>query len=335
MSPPHSTRAPDAPTFGGSVGDAAVQPSVLPECAPMFLVGCPRSGTTVFASLFQSTRWGVPFETHFIPKYASRLGADLDLSTRPRFRKVVRRILAERPVRELELDVDLDRFYDELPAYDYASVVNAICYRARRGRGYASWADKTPHYVLELDLLSRLFPESKFLVLVRDGRDVALSLLRKPWGPTNVYACAKYWRECTQKSAALVRLRETGRALELRYEDFLDRPEEIARAALRFLGEDPDSPAVIRWIDRLRRGNHTKWKDEMSASDIRLFEEVAGDALRMHGYECSVPPGRRVPASRRAAHTATDLLRRSVHLARLNLVDGLLIRLGRKRPFAE
>ena len=70
----------------------------MPEqCSPVFIVGSPRSGTTLLASLLDGTPWGSPFETHFIPKYAAA-AARGNLEDRRTFTELARLILAERPI---------------------------------------------------------------------------------------------------------------------------------------------------------------------------------------------------------------------------------------------
>src|SRR5919112_1006367 len=79
------------------------------------------------------------------------------------------------------------------PADAYRFIVEApyAAYAAKHGK--PRWADKTPHYVHHIDHLLRVWPRARFVVLVRDGRDVALSLRRMPFGPNNAWAAAQWW----------------------------------------------------------------------------------------------------------------------------------------------
>ena len=59
--------------------------------------------------------------------------------------------------------------------------------------GKTRYGDKTPNYVLKVQDLALHFPESRFVHLIRDGRDVALALRDVPWGPDTLEGRAEYW----------------------------------------------------------------------------------------------------------------------------------------------
>lgn len=300
---------------------------------PVFIVGCPRSGTTLLAGLLRQTPWGGGFETHFIPKYSRRLRGNHDLTDRRKFCRVVASILAERPIRQRGVRLNPAELYDRLPRHNYATVVDAICRSARR-EGGASWADKTPTYVVHLSLIKELFPQSKIVYLVRDGRDVALSLMEKRWGPANVYACARYWRECHRPQPIVDELASRGQLSVVRYEDVLQSPAEHAERLLRFLDAGDEREIAEQWASGVKRTNSGKWKSRMRPAEAELFGRVAGNALRRFGYECDqqeLPLG----MFRRTAYQVQDRAKHWVHLLRMNTIEALQIGLLRKQPFAD
>src|SRR4029079_5303197 len=77
-------------------------------------------------------------------------------------------------------------------AYRAALEAPYLAYAAQHGK--PGWGDQTPVYIGHIDELRRGFPDARIGNLVRDGRDVALSLLRVPFGPANVWAAAHQWR---------------------------------------------------------------------------------------------------------------------------------------------
>ena len=302
--------------------------------APVFLVGCPRSGTTFLASLLEQTPWGAPFETHFVTKYAPGPGEKRDFSRFEEFRALIDKIRSERPFQQWGLELDDREFFDSLDRHDYATIIDRLCKLHTARLGYESWGDKTPHYILDLDLLHELWPESKFLVIVRDGRDVALSLLRKPWGPGSVEACARYWRRCHESRAIVDGLRSRGLLFELHYEDLLARPAELLREVLRFLGENPeryDSKALTQGVVS---GNFGKWRQQMSATEIETLERVAADVLREHGYPSTHQEGR-LGFWRACREGTKDLWKRCTHQVRQNFIEPIQIRWFGREPFAD
>jgi hypothetical protein len=140
--------------------------------------------------------------------------------------------------------------------------------------------------------------------MVRDGRDVALSYRAAHFGPKHAFHLAGRWLRYL--SAAEDARAAVGEAafLVVRYEDLLDRPEAVLERLCAFLAETYASqmmtyyrapaayPTDPRNEDNLRRpilgGNVQKWRGAMSARDRRIFEALAGEALRRYEYPPSV-----------------------------------------------
>jgi hypothetical protein len=301
---------------------------------PLFVIGCPRSGTTLVGSLLRETAWGPPVESHFITKYARLLPRYGDLSRREARVRLLRDILRERPVMQWKLVLDPDAFVEPPETASYPELVDRICLARVLRRGRTGWGDKTPHYVLELDVIDRLFPDALYLHVFRDGRDVALSLLGRKWGPRNVYACALLWSRCTAESEVLTRVRVSGRLLDVRYETLLEDPQRQAEAVYRFLGQ-PFVPARLEAVlNRVAGDNSRKWKTHLRPAQVRTFEAVAGSSLARLGYEV-VHPDAAVDPARRLAWTAHDAVGQFAHRVRLNTIDAFRIRFLGMEPFAE
>ena len=154
------------------------------------------------------------------------------------------------------------------------------------------WANKTPAYVQLLPTLAQLWPEMRFLHCVRDGRDVAASVLTRPWGPNTPAEAAQWWG---MKVAAGVRWGQLNpdRYHELRYEDLLADPEATLTQVFEWLGESPETEAILArtasiGLDPSRAGG---WQNALSPADVADFEAVGRDLLMHFGY---------APASRAA-----------------------------------
>lgn len=301
---------------------------------PVFVLGCPRSGTTLLAEFLAPTRFGVPVETHFITKYARLETTYGDLSVRGNFDRLVNDILAERPVMQWRLAADREALWAAHGQQSYAEIVDRICMLRTAPMGKSSWGDKTPHYILDVARLDALFPEAKFVVIVRDGRDVALSLLEKSWGPGNLYACAQYWKACHADTPALARLRARGQLCEVRYEDLLDDPRSVVARVYAFLDEPFAEAALRPLLESVRPANRDKWKTRLTPAEIRLFEHVAAGTLARFGY-ASTHQERGVGVVSRAWFRLHDKLHTLSHLVRTNTVDALRIRYFGMEPFAD
>src|SRR5690349_12804662 len=117
-------------------------------------------------------------------------------------------------------------------AYRAALEAPFQAYAAMHGK--PAWGDKTPLYVEHLDEVKRVFPEARILILVRDGRDVALSLLGVPFGPANVWAAAHTWRSAVRAVDRDARWLGDD-LLTVRYEDLVADPAAVVPEICRFL----------------------------------------------------------------------------------------------------
>ena len=300
---------------------------------PLFVLGCPRSGTTLLAELLAASPWGKPTETNFIVRVARNLDRHGSLEQPAGRLALARDILRDRAVQQWKLDLDAQTLADSVPEPTYRSFVDTVMMRRSAGRGYAAWGDKTPHYLLHLDVLERHFPDARYVFIVRDGRDVALSLLGRRWGPNNVYTCARFWRDCHEEFPQLARWRDGGRLHELRYEDLLAAPAEHLAPIYRFLGVDVSDAELAELTGSIRSKNKYKWPDRMTSNQIDRFDAVAGAALARFGYE--VRPNASLGPLAPLRWQLHDRAARAVELFRSNVIDGLRIRFLGKEPFAE
>jgi hypothetical protein len=307
------------------------------DAPPIFVVGCPRSGTTLLRLMLDAhPSLAIPPESHFIPLVAqvrSRYDQPSGFDAEHMAADVMRGLR----FRDWHLSDDAVRAaIRERNPTTLASAIECFFVAYADAHGKARWGDKTPGYSIELPLISALFPEAVFVHLIRDGRNVALSLMEVPRPPRSFAEAAQVWRARVS----------TGRAdgsalgdryLELRYESLVEDPEsslkqicslaalEYTPAMLDYHREDPAASVPERnW------GHHRNlampptaglrdWREHMSEADQQLFEAVAGDELSELGYERRFPE---VPAgvrTRAAAILAVDRARHAVRAVRVRV----------------
>jgi hypothetical protein len=177
--------------------------------------------------------------------------------------------------------------------------------------GKQRWAEKTPRNVLHLRWIFDHFPQTRFVHLLRDGRDVACSLRTHPrhkvvngrlvplntWRPME--ECAGRWRDSL---AAVQPFLADARVHTVRYEDLVAQPELTTKRLFEFVGEPwdprvlahadadsrfrdattfPQNPEALRPIDR--SAMH-RWERDMTTDDRGIFKQIAGDLLVEYGY---------------------------------------------------
>jgi hypothetical protein len=275
--------------------------TATPGGPPLLILGVRRSGTTLLrVMLDRHSQLAVPDESYFVPQLADRHLRRVDPDE---FIDDLRRLntLAEWDV---PLDKVRERLTPHMPIGTAIATVYAV-YAAERGK--ARWGDKTPMYMQNLRLLERLFPDARFVHLIRDGRDAALSFLEMPRGlvtetwmhPRTPADFASQWRT---EVAAARRLggRVGPRYLEVRYEELVADVEAVLRRICELAGllYEPTMTDYAGNVDvsakphqqRLRQpptSGVRDWRTEMSADDVAAFDRVAGDLLGELGYESS------------------------------------------------
>ena len=173
--------------------------------APLILLGVRRSGTTLLrVMLDRNAELAVPDESYFVPQLARRHRGVVDVDA---FVDDLRRLPT---LVEWKLSPD-DVAQRLRPGMTTGAAIAAVFETYANGRGKARWGDKTPLYMQYLPLLERLFPDARFVHLVRDGRDAALSFLAVPagimtegWGyPRDAAGFACQWASEVRDARAL------------------------------------------------------------------------------------------------------------------------------------
>lgn len=275
---------------------------------PIFVVGAPRSGTTLLQRMLRShPRISSPTgESHFIIPLHRRAAEFGDLGSKDN----VLRVLNE--MRRLQTDfIDTDfhgmRFdapalADEFHAKGIRTVqglIGAVFQKNAEGEGKVRWLDKTPYYVLHLPKILELYPDAQFVHIIRDGRDSVLSMLERSRDLCvyNTYHGAKLWQQFVE--VGQIEGKKLGNKIyfELHYEDILAEPDRMMRSVCEFLDEefsdsvihfqkstDPNTKTPLLKKE-LQTNNQDKWKTLMTQEQIRVFESAAGNTLQYCGYK--------------------------------------------------
>ena len=267
---------------------------------PLFVLGVSRSGTTMLRVILdRSSGIAIPEESRFIPTLSRRHRDPVD---RERFLDDVGRLpaLATWGLTLSEIEPFLR---DSMPL---GAAIGAVFVAYASKHGKPRWGDKSPMYMRHLPLLERLFGDARYVHLVRDGRDAALSFLEMPEGtftrtwahPTTPATFACQWRTEVVGARALGRRVGTHRFLEVRYEDLVAEPERVVRSICDFASL-PFEPRMLEYagdVDVSRKPQHRgllrppttglrDWRTDMPQADALAFEAVAGDVLADLGYE--------------------------------------------------
>ena len=271
---------------------------------PIFVVGFPRSGTTLLAGLLSAH---------------SRLicGPETEFFTGLQIANQSNRLCQAAKWPEAAADYLFSKVHEKpIPDYYGISRAEIVSYLKQRERscpailesltetymmrqGKQRWVEKTPTHLICLRQVRRHYPNAPIVRIVRDPRDVALSLLNVPWGPSSFAAAVLKWRYFDELSASFF---ETDRnSLTLRFEDVVTDPESELRKLCCFIGEefetgmmDPSqsiahtNPTKIPWKQNAGRqidpGRVAIWQRETTPDQQSQAEAIAGDRIKAYGY---------------------------------------------------
>ncbi|MER5940788.1 sulfotransferase [Streptomyces sp. NPDC001928] len=329
-------------------------PEPAPCARPVFVLGCPRSGTTLLQLMLHAhSRIALPPQTRFVlPAYEGRHRFG-DLRDADNLAGLARWITECEETRFHELGLDAEviagRIAGGPPTLGSALGIALKSYAESHGK--PRWGDKRPAYALHVDEILRLFPDAQFVHLVRDGRDCVASLLGVPWWHRGFHEAVATWAQVMDTTRRSARRLGPDSWHELRFEDLVADPESQLRALCAYLGEEyaPEMTEPRRLagtavparktrhrrthgaLDTSRAGS---WQLRLTPNQIRLCDAALGKRLVRHGYELSGAVGpdpaellryRWVAALRRAAHTKRRVLDR---LARMGEPGPVAARFG-------
>ena len=182
-------------------------------------------------------------------------------------------------------------------------------------QGAARWAVYDPDNVLYVPQIKKDIPDALFVHIIRDGRDIALSLKKMggfaplPWDRNetrSLLATAMYWEWMVRRG------REYGKAIpsdymEVRYEELVTNPSATLAALGKFLDHDLDYERIRQAaLGRLTETNSSfrdetgsqeeiqpvgRWKERLSQENIIALEATIGDYLKELGYPLSTANG--------------------------------------------
>lgn len=276
---------------------------------PVFIVGAPRSGTTLLAALLGGhSRIACGPETQFfylLPEIQlERAVADRRWPARAVELLASLMLEGQRVIDLFEMpEAEIERFLRNRPAA-VRPMLEALTatYAARAGK--PRWAEKTPNHILALDAIRASWPRAHIIRIVRDPRDSALSMRRLPWTSDSLLANCQLWNDWYEAGRRF--FASDPLSTTIRLEDLVRAPEQRVAALCEFIGEEYEpsmldtsssgravaSPAepwkadVARPIDA---GRVFGWKSALSPDLAVAASTHCQDGIREFGYE-PVPP---------------------------------------------
>jgi len=261
---------------------------ISPINDPIFIFGSPRSGTTFLGEIMNA----VPslcyyFEPQII-KYYSRLVYEGLVS------------------------------FEEAKKF-YRRVFKLLMIFAPRGGN--RFVEKTPRNIFIASTLYKIFPKAKFIHIIRDGRDVVCSLLKKPWyverskysgkrepggyryGPyphfyiekdrrdgyrktTDVHRCIWIWKSHVAQGLKLRKELPQNTYYEIKYESLVYNPKSVVKELLQFINEynEDNYKEAMKVANLAFTTGIKRWQRELSEQDLNIIYQESGLILSKYNY---------------------------------------------------
>ncbi|MCP4266929.1 MAG: sulfotransferase [Candidatus Brocadiaceae bacterium] len=285
------------------------------DLSPIFIVGPPRSGTTLTAKILgRHSRLFMPGETHFfddIYYYKKKLG---DPQEHESMEMVTNKLMTiyeryNEPLDQIRLNkLSSDNsFVQEMKSTcnDYCEIYTYFMERQMRHEGKSRWGNNTPRDIFNVDAILSFYPKAKFIICVRDVRDYLLSYQNK-WRITsndNVQRLKKLYHPVvtTLLWKSSVRLLPNIRAkipeenlLVICYEELVRKPEETVHKICRMLEEEFE-PNMLD-VDNNNSSLHIRgkgifassvgrWQGKLSNEEVYVAQLLTLKENRLLGYK--------------------------------------------------
>ena len=270
--------------------------------APVFVLGCGRSGTTLlYHMLLSSGNFAVyRTESNVINLLEPRFG---DLSVSRNRQRLMTAWYESRLYKLSELQKEPLEAKVNAECRNGGDFLRIIMEEMARQQGVERWAECTPEHLLYLDRIKQTIPNALIIHIIRDSRDVALSMDKGDWirpfpwqKDKRLQVIGLYWEWIVQKG------REYGRKIpadytEVHFEDLVKHPHETLARLGQFIEHDLDYERIQKvGIGSVSEPNTSfqsdgtfnpvgRWKEKFPAEELKKFEGLIGPTLEELGYE--------------------------------------------------
>ena len=274
---------------------------------PLFIGGCPRSGTTLLQVMLDlHPDLAVPRESNFVRTLWWQRARFGDLRDPENRRRVAEWIFAGKGrmtgrVRDGRITrrAAIRRVADAPPTI--GSIVEACLRLYAELHGKPRWGDKRPAYSGFIGPLLLMFPDAQYIDVVRDPRGAVASQLGMGWDAPEVAVAAApaRWVEAIRRTDRQARRLRPDQLLDVRYEDLVRDPEATLATICAFAGLR-GGDAVGAMIGGERRGSFSgphervaepvttasieRWRERLAPQEVALVERGAAPLLDRFGY---------------------------------------------------
>jgi hypothetical protein len=277
---------------------------------PIFIIGTERSGTNLLRLILNShPNIAIPHPPHILKNFFGLERFYGDLSRDQNFRLLIHDVVRMVELHPYPWGITLDKEKIFSAALDRSliSIYFAIYGQYLESTGKKRWGCKSTFMINHVSLIRKYFPRAKFIYMVRDCRDVAVSARKTIFNRYSVYYTALLWKQEQQTGMYWLSKLSKDEIFLLRYEDLLSKQEATIRALCAFLNEPyienmlaffngaeakKSSGLSAAWKNNsqpILKNNFDKFKNELKVEEISLIETIAAEEMDYFSYALTEP----------------------------------------------
>ena len=275
--------------------------------SPFFIIGSGRSGNTLLrAVLCNHSKISIPPESYVLPNMVRKFKSYNYLPWKELIKIIIGELESHNQFYTWEIDIS--PVYQRLLKIDnkdrtLQTIVNEIYtyYSEEKFPGFEIWGDKTPLNTLNLGWINKLYPNAKYIHIIRDGRDVVSSYLKMGRYDTVEEACQR-WNNSINLAKKFGSNKGERQYYEIRYENFVTNPKDEINKVCNFLNieyekgmtDHRNSIDVLGDVKKLKHHNNLKrpinddsiekWKKNLNKKEKCLTNKYLEENLQKLGY---------------------------------------------------
>ncbi|MFH1045362.1 MAG: sulfotransferase [Candidatus Omnitrophota bacterium] len=278
--------------------------------SPIFILGTERSGTNLLRLILNShPNIAIPHPPHIMKNFFKLEPLYSDLSKDANFKRLIQDVVTMVQLHPYPwgIKIDKDKIFRDIQERNLINIYFAIYDQYLESAHKKRWGCKSTFMIYHVALTRHYYPTAKFIYMVRDGRDVAVSAKKSIFNRYNVYFTAGLWKK--EQGIGIYWLNKLSKndIFLIKYEDLLNKPEETVRSLCSFLNESyqenmlnffnteeaqKSSSLSAAWKNTaspIIKNNFEKFKNELREDEVNLFEAIAAPELDYFSYALTKP----------------------------------------------
>ena len=277
---------------------------------PIFIIGTERSGTNLLRLMLNMhPNIFVPHPPHIMKFFHPIVHRYGDLKKDKNFKKLIADICRMVELHSYQWDIkpDREKVFANARDRNLISIYFEIYNQYLQFTGKTRWACKSTFMIEHVPEILNYYRDAKFIYMVRDGRDVAVSSKSSIFNHFNVYYIAKLWKEEQETGLHLLDKLSSDQIMLLKYEDLITEPKSMIQKVCTFLNEPFEEKMLqyhksseaaksgslsISWGNTSKpviSDNKEKFRTSLSNKEIKLFEAITCIQMDRLGYKLSYP----------------------------------------------